>query len=302
MNQNKIKYLEAYSHGWQATGNSLCFLEKNEFLIDNDVEIDCEKLSEYDVQIDEYEDKKEVWAFFAGVFDSCGYYISPDKTKYEPICGISTGKDEILTFASSIIKIPYTSNFIDKIEWKGNNALDFLGRIYENSPVKRKAHFSFFQKIATWFGTDSFCNFWRGNPFQFARTREDAIAPFKTRASDSGYDLTLLELVKTVGDVEFYETGIKVKPNFGFYFDLVPRSSMSKTGYMLANSVGIIDRAYTDSIKVALRKVNQDSKPIELPARIVQIIPRQIMHIDWLEVSDIEDTDRGIGGFGSTNY
>ena len=75
------------------------------------------------------------------------------------------------------------------------------------------------------------------NIFYYKKLQDRAVEPFKARASDSGYDLTILEKVKTVGMVEFYSTGIAVQHvKEGWYFDMVPRSSISKSGYILANS------------------------------------------------------------------
>jgi dUTP pyrophosphatase len=100
-----------------------------------------------------------------------------------------------------------------------------------------------------------------------------------------------------------YATGISVRPPPGFYFDLVARSSLSKTGYMLANGIGIIDRDYTGEILVALRKIDKDAPDLVLPAKIVQLIPRR-----WYDMIPVEapaeglpKTDRGDGGFGSTD-
>lgn len=134
------------------------------------------------------------------------------------------------------------------------------------------------------------------------KTRPDAILPSRAHASDSGFDLVLLEALKTVGDVTFYSTGISVRPPPGFYFDLVARSSLSKTGYMLANGVGIIDRDYTGEILVALRKVDKDAADLPLPAKVAQLIPRRWHDMVLIEAPDgLPGTVRGDGGFGSTD-
>lgn len=131
---------------------------------------------------------------------------------------------------------------------------------------------------------------------------ENAVLPSKSRASDTGYDLTLISIVKRVhidtGDVVFYGTGVAVTPPRGYYFDLVPRSSMSKQGIMLANSVGIIDRTYRGEIIVPIKYVG--GKNLELPAKVVQLIPRAISHFDVEQVTSLDDTARSGGGFGST--
>lgn len=137
-------------------------------------------------------------------------------------------------------------------------------------------------------------------PILYTKLRQDAVAPSKARATDSGYDLTILEAGKTVGDVTFYHTGISVEPPMGYYFDVVPRSSISKTGYMLANSVGIIDNTYRGELLVALRKVDPTAADLELPMRIAQLIPRRIDHFDLIEVPTLSSTERGDRGFGSS--
>ena len=142
------------------------------------------------------------------------------------------------------------------------------------------------------------------DPFSFkvCRTRDDAVIPSKVHASDTGYDLTILEPVKEFGNLTLYETGIKVMPSFGWYFDVVPRSSIIKTGYMMGNSVGIIDSQYRDTIKIALMKVDPNVKGLDLPMRIAQLIPRRRVHAEpeIVDESEFNITNRNLGGFGST--
>lgn len=141
------------------------------------------------------------------------------------------------------------------------------------------------------------------NIFYYKKLQDRAVEPFKARASDSGYDLTILEKVKTVGMVEFYSTGIAVQHvKEGWYFDMVPRSSISKSGYILANSVGVIDNEYTGEVFVPLIKIDEKAKDIlaDGPVRIVQLIPRQVVHFIPTEVDEFGETSRGDGGFGSS--
>ena len=128
----------------------------------------------------------------------------------------------------------------------------------------------------------------------------EAVPPRKQHASDSGFDLTLIAEGHRHSMVQFYRTGIKVQPAYGWYFDLVPRSSILKTGYMLANSIGVIDRTYVGEVLVPLIKVDPAAPILVLPARVVQMIPRPIVHVELHEVSSLDDSKRGSGGFGST--
>jgi dUTP pyrophosphatase len=96
-----------------------------------------------------------------------------------------------------------------------------------------------------------------------------------------------------------YDTGIAVCPPDGYYTEVVPRSSLSKTGYMLANSVGIIDSSYRGSIKVVVTG-DESLKSLELPFKGFQLVVRKQYHANFAEVDTIDETARGDGGFGST--
>lgn len=235
--------------------------------------------------------------FIRGFFEGDGYI----KKSRAPECGIASNSEELLDYIINSTDIP-CKKYDNSIKYYGINALDFLGRIYNNANYKMKRKYELYEDICLWEPKiDGPKNSSYINKVFFCKTRKDAPIPFKERVSDSGYDLTLLSLEKKIGEVELYDTGIKVTPQFGYYFDLVPRSSIIKSGYILANSIGIIDRTYLGAIKVPLIKVDKNAPDIELPNRLVQIVPRKINHFEFVEVENLEDTSRMSGGFGSTN-
>jgi dUTP pyrophosphatase len=131
------------------------------------------------------------------------------------------------------------------------------------------------------------------------------VAPELSHDTDTGYDITLIEKIKTIrmtciGPVSLYDSGLIVSPPEGYYFDLVARSSLSKTGHLLANGFGVIDAAYRGHLMAAMLKYDSDVPDLELPGRYVQLIIRPLIHFIPTEVSDISKTDRGSKGFGST--
>ncbi len=140
---------------------------------------------------------------------------------------------------------------------------------------------------------------WERRAFYYS-LEEGALPPFKKRISDSGFDLHLIKLIKREGDLYFFDTGVRISPPPGFYFDLVPRSSIYKSGFILANSVGIIDMTYRGTIKVPLIKINKRAPEPSLPWRAVQLIPRRFYPLEMIEVKELDSTLRGEGGFGST--
>ncbi len=128
-----------------------------------------------------------------------------------------------------------------------------------------------------------------------------AIIPNK-RIIDIGFDLTIIDVYKKISDkIIMYETGISLKIPVGYYVELIARSSISKTGYMLANNVGIIDPGYTDTVKVPLIKLDDTMPDIQLPLRIAQLILKPYCFSHAYEFNDNYETTRGTGGFGSTN-
>nr|QYA18328.1 LAGLIDADG homing endonuclease [Clandestinovirus] len=143
---------------------------------------------------------------------------------------------------------------------------------------------------------------------KFSLAMPGAVAPKKNSFGDVGYDLTLIGVAKQMTlDCTLYETGIIVEPAHGWYAEVVPRSSISKTGYMLANGQGIIDPTYRGTIKVALVKLSPTGADLDLTnpehQRPVQIIFRPYVHHAFIgvEVDEMLKTDRNDKGFGSTN-
>ncbi len=137
-----------------------------------------------------------------------------------------------------------------------------------------------------------------------SKESEDAVTPGKMRASDIGFDLTIIkETTRFNSNTVLYDTGIRIQPETGWYTEVVPRSSLSKSGYVFANSIGIIDPPYTGSIKVALTKVNPEKPDIVLPCKVAQLVFHRANHVKMIEVpfESFIKTERSSGGFGSTD-
>lgn len=139
---------------------------------------------------------------------------------------------------------------------------------------------------------------------KWKKTRPDAVIPTKAFDSDSGFDLTLLEPIRTVAGIcTFYDTGISYEMPPGYYFEMIPRSSISKTGHLFANSVGVLDESYRGSIQVAIVRFTEGKPgPLKTPIKLMQLILRKRVddEVEFIEVDSINNTPRGSGGFGST--
>ena len=133
------------------------------------------------------------------------------------------------------------------------------------------------------------------------KLRHDAVIPEKVNNTDSGFDLTIIREVKDLGEVKLYGTGLVFEIPEGYYIELFPRSSIGKTDFVMANSVGIIDQNYRGEILIPLRKINKNTDWIQLPYRIAQAIPKIKIDCTIEEVPEISlETDRSDKGFGSS--
>jgi dUTP pyrophosphatase len=114
--------------------------------------------------------------------------------------------------------------------------------------------------------------------------------------------LTAISVYKKLSDrTTLYDTGIKVQPPFGYYTEIVPRSSLSKTGYVLSNSVGTIDSDFRGRLLISLTRVDDGFPELTLPFTRCQLILRKHEDYTIRQVDSLSDTQRGCGGFGSTD-
>ena len=131
----------------------------------------------------------------------------------------------------------------------------------------------------------------------------DAVIPTYAHPGDAGMDLVAhsYEYDKE-HDCFVYGTGISIEPPEGYVILLFPRSSNKKTECYLANHVGVVDQTYRGEIKMVYknRDHNYLSKPYNVGDRIGQMLILPYPQIEFEEVEDLNNTDRGSGGFGST--
>ena len=127
--------------------------------------------------------------------------------------------------------------------------------------------------------------------------------PQAQNRGDAGYDLrSAQDYVIEPGQRCLISTGIALAIPEGYAGFVQPRSGLAiKNGIGVLNSPGLIDSGYRDEIKVIL--INHDPTEtfaISKDDRIAQLVIQRYETIDWQIVDDLENSDRGTGGFGST--
>ena len=96
-------------------------------------------------------------------------------------------------------------------------------------------------------------------------------------------------------------TGLAFALPDGFEAQVRPRSGLAlKSGVTVANAPGTIDADYRGELKVLLINLGEEDFVIRRGDRIAQLVIAPVVQAAWREVAELEATDRGAGGFGST--
>jgi dUTP pyrophosphatase len=96
-------------------------------------------------------------------------------------------------------------------------------------------------------------------------------------------------------------TGLYVALPEGTHLDIRPRSGLAlKQGLTVINSPGLVDSDYRNEIGVVLINHGKENQTISHGDRIAQAVLMKYEKIEWEQVENLDDTNRGLGGFGST--
>ena len=161
-------------------------------------------------------------------------------------------------------------------------------------------------------------------------SKDNLIFPFKEHASDFCYDVVATSREEVAPNVYKYGIGLAfqierdweclvysgdgwlakiLEDSYGLdlyhshlklSIDLRPRSSIWKTGMVLANSQGTIDEGYTNEISAIFYHIMPNMPKYEVGDKIGQIKIGTTFPIEFVEVDSLDSTERGDGGFGST--
>lgn len=103
------------------------------------------------------------------------------------------------------------------------------------------------------------------------------------------------------GERALIPTGLAVSIPQGYVGLVFARSGLAvKQGVALSNGVGVIDWDYRGEVKVGLVNLGRETFTVEHGARIAQMVVLPVEQMTLREVAELDDTDRGAGGFGST--
>jgi dUTP pyrophosphatase len=146
---------------------------------------------------------------------------------------------------------------------------------------------------------------------RFKKLHPNTVVPSYAKPGDAGMDLTATDdgtWTRDPSGFAFmeYGTGLAVEIPDGYVGLIFPRSSITKVGLNLANSVGVIDSGYRGEIRFRFRvdaaSVNENgvARKYAKGDRLGQLVILPYPTIEPEEVDELSDTARGTGGFGSS--
>lgn len=136
----------------------------------------------------------------------------------------------------------------------------------------------------------------------FKKLNEFAKEPYRASADAAGYDLCAAipsPVTINPGEVAKITTGIAIALPSGVFGAIFARSGLAtKKGLAPANKVGVIDADYRGPCIVALRNESSEPQVICTGDRIAQLVILPFMSANFTEVDELNETERGDGGFG----
>ena len=133
---------------------------------------------------------------------------------------------------------------------------------------------------------------------------ERAVLPKYGSAYAAGADLYALtdgEVVFQPGETKFIHTGIALEIPEGYAGFVYARSGLAcKSGLAPANKVGVIDADYRGELMVSLYNHSNETRTVACGDRIAQLVIAPYLTAQFQEADELDDTQRGAGGFGST--
>lgn len=148
---------------------------------------------------------------------------------------------------------------------------------------------------------------------KFKRLHPDAAIPKQATEFAGGWDVTATEIIQEADDFVICKLGFALELPIGYKLTLVPRSSLTKTKWILQNSPGLGDADYIGEYQYRFRAlpliedlfvdyiIDYPEFPYKVGDRIGQVYLEEVIPMEFEEVEELSDTVRGEGGFGSTN-
>lgn len=131
------------------------------------------------------------------------------------------------------------------------------------------------------------------------KTDNNAVIPTYAKPGDAGLDLTVVSKEEVDSEHIKYDFGLAFEIPQGYVGYIFPRSSCYKQRQVLSNCVGVIDSGYRGSVSAVM--IGTSSYSYKIGERAAQLIIMPYPTVKLIEVDELSESERGEGGYGSTN-
>ena len=139
---------------------------------------------------------------------------------------------------------------------------------------------------------------------QIKKLSNEVLTPKYETSGSSGMDIAAYierDIIINPGEKALIPTGFSLSVPRGYEVQIRPRSGLAaKKGITILNTPGTIDSDYRGEIKVILINLSKDGFSVKNGERIAQMVVCPIKQVVVEEVKELSETNRGVGGFGST--
>ena len=134
------------------------------------------------------------------------------------------------------------------------------------------------------------------------KVHKDAIIPTYSHSDDACCDLYIVEdYVLNPGQRLLLRTGVAIEIPTGFEVQLRPRSGLAlKQGISLVNAPGTVDAQYRNEIRILAINLGDKAVALRKGDRCAQMCIKPVYRMNFQEVDELNPSDRGLGGWGST--
>ena len=152
---------------------------------------------------------------------------------------------------------------------------------------------------------DDFIRMQKTKLIKVKKLHPDAILPKYNYPTDSGFDLhSTEEIIIPAFGRAFVPTGLSFQFDENYEIQVRTKSGLAiKQGLMVLNSPGTVDQGYSGEIKAIIFNVNNESVTIPKGMKVAQAVLCPVVngkYVNIIEVEELNETDRGDNGFGST--
>jgi dUTP pyrophosphatase len=196
------------------------------------------------------------------------------------------------------------SMFFDR--WKEETDLTYVQEVIAHIKFKTIEYFKNRRKSMT-------CNCSKEVILKIKKTDEKAVIPKYAHKGDAGFDFSAIifekssmgeyidEITVSPGEKYIVNTGLSMAIPSGYELQVRPRSGLAyKHGVTVINSPGTIDSTYRGTVMVILLNTGTSPFKIKTGDRIAQGVVNKLPSVGIVEVEELDDTERGKDGFGST--